>query len=608
MFDKSIGTVPSHLPNPTADFLKSAPSAVASRLALTRMLGGLARAAQETGTSPAAAVGTLLRMWCRSEYPRLPNPALPGSRSFRRTAAAEAFVERLTAQDFLEATYWLSTAYARISDVAYRKSLAMFFTPASLTNGLLDDLHAQGARFSEHRFLDPACGGAAFLAPVALRMRDALRAKGWTSRRILRHVETHVAGYDLDSTLCELSRHFLRMALYPELSETGYRPYFDVRRANSLTALRSKSGAIDVVVCNPPYRKLTAEEVLPLRPAYGDVIEAQPNLYGVFIALSVSLLRPGGVAAIVSPTSFLSGQYFSKLRRFLAEHVRVEHIGMVSDKAGVFMDVQQETALSIFRRRCRDDQARREDVGPLSTKVSVVSPTGDYREVGLCRLPADGQVWPIPRAADDVRLLRRAGRASARLRDYGYAIRVGGFMWTRDKRPKFETLAHACRRKANSAVPLLWSRDIHRDGSLGFVESRMTHDEHRFVDMGSFDHPSVVRAPSVVLQRVTSNEQARRLICAAVPAKFLHRYRGFVGENHIVILEQVASSPVLSPEELAALLSTAGVDRYFRCISGATNVSAFELNQLALPPADALRRLLDAGIPMNQAVRQLMTA
>jgi adenine-specific DNA-methyltransferase len=73
------------------------------------------------------------------------------------------------------------------------------------------------------------------------------------------------------------------------------------------------------------------------------------------------------------------------------------------------------------------------------------------------------------------------------------------------------------------------------------------------------------------------------------------KYRGFVGENHIVILEQDVDRPAVTPKQLAALLRSRPVDRYFRCISGATNVSAFELNQLVLPDPEVLKQELSKG-------------
>jgi hypothetical protein len=138
---------------------------------------------------------------------------LPVSRKLAKTPEVRALVTALAAEPFLHATYWLSTAYALCVGDAYRKSLAMFFTPPSLTSRLLDDLTASGVRFDKGSFCDPDCGGAAFLAPIALRMKEELRAKGMPARRVLEHISKNLFGADIDATLCELSKHFLLMAL-----------------------------------------------------------------------------------------------------------------------------------------------------------------------------------------------------------------------------------------------------------------------------------------------------------------------------------------------------------------------------------------------------------
>jgi adenine-specific DNA-methyltransferase len=538
----------------------------------------------------------LLRLWCKAAFPRLPQSSLTYSKILAAEPQIRAFALVLSQLSFLEATYWLSSAYAMRTDEDYRKKLAMFFTPASLTEGLLDDLAEQGVDYSSQSFMDPACGGAAFLAPIALRMRTVLTARGFTALKVLKHVEKHLYGCDLDNTLCELSKHFLYMALYAEISKTGYVPSFNVYSANSLTSLAGRLGTVDVVVCNPPYRKMTADELEPLRSHYADVIDAQPNLYCLFIALCVRLLRIGGRSALVTPTSFLSGLYFGQLRTFLTRNTNVEHIGMVSDRQGVFIDVEQETALTVLRRRPEGDRTQ------VRANVSVVSRSGQYKSVGVCTLPNAGAVWPIPRSIDDVSLLRTASRSRFRLSDYGYRVRIGAYVWNRDKRPKFNSLQDARKVRADTAMPLMWSRDI-VPGGIVRLEDTFTYDgEHRFVDLGDKKHKSVVTSPCVVMQRVTSNDQPRRLVVAAVSPGVFDTYGGFIGENHVVIIEAVSDKPALPPTKLAKLLSAHAIDRYFRCISGATNVSAFELNQLALPDPQNLRAAIANGSSMDEAV------
>lgn len=567
-----------------------------SKLSIKRCIRALGLAAERCESDVPTLVGTVLRMWCKTVCPGLPKSSLPYSKDLAAEAELGAFVTVLNQMSFLDATYWLSSSYAMLTDEGHRKQLAMFFTPTSLTEGLLDDLAAQGVDFGSQSFMDPACGGAAFLAPIALRMRKALRIRGYTDLRVLKHIEKHLYGSDLDKTLCALSKHFLCMALYEEIQETGYAPSFKVYLKDSLTHFAPAIGTVDVVVCNPPYRKMKAEELEPLRSAYADVIEAQPNLYALFISLCVRLARIGGHVALVTPTSFLSGQYFGRLRKFLLRNTDVEHIGMVSDRQGVFIDVEQETALTVLRRRVKKDRTR------VRTNVSVVSATGHYTNVGACLLPNAGAVWPIPRSIEDVALLKTAALSTSRLSDYGYRVRIGAYVWNRDKRPKFESLRDARRVKAHTAMPLMWSRDIVPGGVVRLEDTSAFDGEHRFVDLGDKKHTSVVTSPCVVMQRVTSNDQPRRLVAAAVSPGVFETYGGFIGENHVVIIEAVSDKPVLPPTKLAKLLSTHAVDRYFRCISGATNVSAFELNQLALPDPRALKEAAVNGRSMDEAV------
>lgn len=568
-----------------------------SKLSITRRIRALGQVADQCGCDAPTLVGTVLRLWCKTNFPALPRPSLPYSKVLAAEPQIAAFVAVLGEFSFLEATYWLSSSYAMLADEGYRKNLAMFFTPASLTEGLLNDLAEQGVDFGSQSFMDPACGGAAFLAPIALRMRTALVERGFTASKVLKHIEKHLYGCDLDKTLCKLSKHFLCMALHAEIRKTGYVPAFNVHAANSLTTLAACLGTVDVVVCNPPYRKMTTEELEPLRAAYADVIEAQPNLYCLFIALCIRLLRIGGRAALVTPTSFLSGQYFGRLRKFLIRNTDVEHIGMVSDRQGVFIDVEQETALTVLQRRADEDRTQ------VRANVSVVSGAGQYTSVGECTLPNAGLVWPIPRSVEDVALLKTATLSRFRLSDYGYRVRIGAYVWNRDKRPKFDSLQDARRVKAHTAMPLMWSRDIVLGGIVRLEDTSAYDGEHRFVDLGDKEHTSVVRSPCVVMQRVTSNDQPRRLVAAAVSPGVFDTYGGFIGENHVVIIEAVSDEPALPPTRLAKLLSAHAVDRYFRCISGATNVSAFELNQLALPDPQALREALADGGSIEEAVR-----
>ena len=50
----------------------------------------------------------------------------------------------------------------------------MYYTPPSLSEYFLEIVSSTGINWKTARVLDPACGGGAFLLPVALKMREFL--------------------------------------------------------------------------------------------------------------------------------------------------------------------------------------------------------------------------------------------------------------------------------------------------------------------------------------------------------------------------------------------------------------------------------------------------
>lgn len=578
------------------DAASAAPLARLDQRLFLAFVHELAELGRRSRATPASLTGAVLQAWFHRSFPKLGSTTMAAPATLVARPPVQSFAAALSQQPLLDGAYWLSSAYAKLLRGEQRRALSMYFTPPLLAIRVLDDLAAQGVTFDSEHFLDPACGGAAFLVPIAMRMRQELQKRISPAERIA-HVQSHLHGMDLDPTLCLLSRNLLRAVLYDEIANTGIEPRFSIRTGNSVVDAKDLYRTADVVVCNPPYRKMSAKEVQAARPEFGNVLSAQPNLYGLFTALSLQFLCESGIGAFVTPTSYLSGHSFSSLRTYLLREGHITSIGIVGEKEGVFMDVQQETAVTIFK-PCPREHAR------ARTSISLISTKGEFVLIGDCALTDSGAAWPIPRVASDVSLIAHSSRLKHRLQDYGYEARVGNYVWNRDQRAAYCSESFA-RRYSNKAVPLLWSRDIKSGKAVHFDGTKKRNGERRFVVVMDPAHPSVIRKPCVLLQRVTSNEQPRRLVAAAVSRAFFREYGGFMGENHTITLVPSQSRPALTPNQLAELLGCSQVDRLFRCISAATNVSVFELGQLPLPNPMDLKRRLTQGLSMQDAVTDL---
>lgn len=560
----------------------------ATRLKFYRRINLLKK---ETGDDPLLVrrvVQSTLYVWQQQSFEDLLPLRMPyGCSHFVCKPVVRKFAGWLATQPFNEAAYWLASAYAILVGEDTRTERALFFTPPALSERVIDHLIAQGASLSDHHWHDPACGGAAFLVPIARRMSKELSEQGMTSARQLRRISANLSGNDLDPLLLELSHAFIEMALYPLIQDSGIRPKLKLYEGDGLTSTGLGNTKPDVLALNPPYRKLKALEAERYRWVHEDIIEKQPNIYGLFINRSLQIVRTGGLIGLLTPTSFLSGQSFSKLRTKLLAQARTLQVDMLSDRSAMFIDVQQETAITILR-RCKPRKVQSD-----TAQVNVLDSKGHFSSIGKYPLPNSGRPWPIPRTTTDARWLRLAETNAVRFDEYGYKAKIGHLVAYRDERPRFSTLPsdRGCGAKSNPrrVVPLVWATDISSNGL--FEHSRLTKYDRveRFVEVKGLGDSGVIVKPSVVMQRLTSSDQRSRLIAAAVPKRFLDIYGGFVCENHVIVLEPVRDD-AMSPELVAELLNTSCVDSVFRCISGSSNVSVFELNELLLPDPEQLQK------------------
>lgn len=555
-----------------------------------RKLQPLANDNADGATQLATAV---LRLWQAQSYPALVERRPRIRQKLLANSLVIEFAAWLSKLDILSGAFWLSSAYARWVGDDVRAERAMFFTPPQVSGRLIDNLIAHGASLTKHVWVDPASGGAAFLAPTAMRMAASLRKSGRTAGEILRHIAEHLVGNDIDACLAQMSKQFLRMVLCKEIIQAGFEPKFIVTTGNALTRLKHLEGSVDVVICNPPYRKMPAKEVANYRKDYHAVIAGQPNLYVLFFQLALDLLKPDGVAGLLTPTSYLSGQSFSGLRKHLRAFAEVAQLDIIG-AFRAFVGVEQETAIAVFRRRPKKCL-------PIETRVFISVKDSGFTNVGVSRLPLSGDAWSVPRDCGDAAILKAINGSMFRLADYGYVARVGTIVWNRDKRKTYEELPKL---KSGAVFPLVRSSDISQDGPFQLGRQRPTGGFGKYVDMRMKDHSSVVRRPCVALQRITSSDQPRRLVGAAVPAKLLREFGGVVGENHVVFLEQTGKGAQLTPTQLAKVLQSKTIDRLFRCISGAVNVSIFELDHLPLPNPIRLKKELSRSRSVDQAVKK----
>lgn len=496
-------------------------------------------------------------------------------------ASTDSIVENLawelgeTAAQFepAEAGYLLGTIYTAMLPRAIRSGWGAYYTPTPYVNRLLDMAEESGFDWGNGRIIDPACGGGAFLAPVALRMAAA--CSNATAEIKLSNIVTRLIGIEIDSFAAWMSHVLLETALFPLCIEAGRRMPNLIHVGDALDV--DNDSAFDLVIGNPPYgrTKLSPER----RERYSRTLYGHANLYGLFTDLAMRMVKAGGLIAYVTPTSFLGGQYFKALRQTLIEYTPPCAINFIEDREGVFDDVLQETLLAIYAKPV---------ASKLNTSIQVATllPHENGCTVSVCpsgkvALPEGDAPWLLPRSPGQATVFSKLTTMDNRLCHVGYSISTGQLVWNRHKTQLRQTKDGA------GVYPLIWAESVSPAG-FSFSANRRGHVP--YIQVSPRQSHLLTHTSCVLVQRTTAKEQSRRLIAAVMPDSFVAEHGAVVIENHLNIVHAKQESNI-SPATIAALLNSRAIDTVFRCLSGSVAVSAYELNALPLPGMDDLESI-----------------
>ncbi|WP_426434076.1 Eco57I restriction-modification methylase domain-containing protein [Bradyrhizobium genosp. P] len=486
--------------------------------------------------------------------------AVKTGRFERPTAALAAGLAQLGVDD---RHYWISTFFTLLMSVSLRREKATYFTPPPVVRHLIDQAEKAGLDLKTARVIDPAAGGAAFVSSLAGRMTEL----GCS----VEDIRCRISGIEIDRHLALLGEALLCDRLGETYGDGGAGKL--IRIGDSLTV--EEAASYDAVFVNPPYGRIMG---LPgaIPPEW--LTFSAPghiNRYALFMDLAFRMAKPGGLVATVSPSSFISGPLFGRLREYIRARAEVVRIDVLERK-DVFHDVQQDACVAIFQMRSGGMQ----NVSGFSPKFGRLDRNWSHMEAGAVAA-ANGELsspWVLP--SQDGHDGGALERCTARLSDYGVSPKAGYFVWNREQ----DRLQ--CGRKFGTAYPLFWAQNV-KPGRPCMPSSK----KGAGIDFVKFDavHAGIIRRPSIILQRTTNSKQPRRLIAATIPRKVLKKHKGFVSENHTILLVPEGRANL---SLLCKLLNTNAVDRRFRRIGGTQNVSIESLRNLPLPAQQHLRKAM----------------
>lgn len=469
-----------------------------------------------------------------------------------------------------ERHYWIASLYALLMPNDRRRKLSAYFTPPHLAQHALKVLTENGIVLGQHRILDPASGGAAFLVPLAAGIAESKKSSGASARKVVSAVNNTLAGIEIEPELASLSKLLLRDILKNVLSRTSKCLKPAIKQQDSLK-LRPQP-VFDAVIVNPPYGRIFRPDEKLLDDFKEVITDGHVNRYALFARQSVKWTKPGGLVCLIIPMSFLGGPYFSELRKFLLGEGSVISLDPIEQRSELFMDVLCDVCVLTLRKH----GAKKSELVPTSSLLKFHEPPTLLGNLDVPKEPS-GRIWALPNALHEESFFDSACES---LEDYGYIVKTGYFVWNREQK-RYRVGSSA----KHDEVPLYWAHNIKANGTCKPLidEGTQGKPEYGFAAIGQ-DSPAVVKTDAIIVQRTSNSRQKRRLIAAVVRQKTVPGERGFVSENHtLLILPRPGATQKISLKILCRLLNTEAVDSRFRRISGTVSVSVSALRVLPLP-------------------------
>jgi len=285
--------------------------------------------------------------------------------------------------------------------------------------------------------------------------------------------------------------------IFDKIKNISFKNDVNLKKCDFIKYITNK--LYDMIIGNPPYLVIDKNNV---PEQYNKYIIGRPNLFGLFIIHSLSMLKHNGILAFIIPKSFLNSSYYSTIRNYMKQNGEILNI-IDFEKDGGFIDTQQSTFGLIYRKTETIDN-------PIECNYSIKFNNNFM-------------------FSEDANSLRQILNGSTTLSKLGLFVKTGNIVWNQRKSQLTND---------NTKTLLLYNSNITKNNSISLLD--FSNDEKKqYINMDG------VNDTVIVVNRGNGNS-AYKLNYALV-----NGWQKYLVENHL----NVIYSPSISGNELNELFN-----------------------------------------------------
>lgn len=253
-----------------------------------------------------------------------------------------------------------------------KKSNGIFFTPSNTIQRTMEYLQPHMENIKT--ILEPSCGSCEYILSL-LKQSDHFTIDG---------VELHPTIFNYIQTIKSIQINS-NVTLFNE-------DYLNFQ----------SNKTYDLIIGNPPYFVMKKQDV---PNEYYSYFDGRPNLFILFIIVSLEKLNSNGILSFILPKNFLNCLYYDKTRKLISEKYSIIAIDDCEDD---FLETKQETVLFIIQNK----------IPNINENDKYILKQNNYTIFGMKK---------------NIKKLKDLYCKSSSLSDLNFSVNVGNVVWNQCK-------------------------------------------------------------------------------------------------------------------------------------------------------------------------------
>lgn len=490
-----------------------------------------------------------------------------------------------------------------------KKKFGQFYTPIYVVKQMLKEINSSINKINMcDKICDPACGTGVFLVEVLNKLKFTLDEK-------LIYLSENIYGYDVNPFAVIATKINLMYSLIlseknitekkiVEIIFDSKKLFKNIKWTNTITEV--DVNLYSIIIGNPPYFKLNNELVKELNE-YREIMYGQTNIYSLFTCWALNHLKLKGILCFILPQSIRSGLYFKKLRLKISK-VKIKSIIQLSSRKKIFDRAEQ--AVSII---CLENQKVR------NTKTKIQFYDINNKNI-INKFKIDNSKLMMGESFNNIFIINNnlelytifetVYENSIRMNsdDSNLKFSNGLFVWNQHKEDII------CMDKEKLSAPIIYGGNI-QNLKLDFEKNLNNKEKKQFSMLNKKTRRYLLSGKKLLIQRTTNFDSKMRIKSCLINDEFSKKYSGYFLENHINYLcFKNDKNRSIQEDDLyyyLAILNSKLLNYIFTSISGNTQVSANELNELPFPNeknievSNLMRKYMESSINKDYVQSEL---